>query len=170
MPSLNSVFLWASFVCMYFSLIMMKIPLLAFGSNCDKVIQRCRCHQVYSDLLLTAMHSSVHASTSASCLLLPVVLGVPAHCGLVHRFPGCHGCLPACCCWCWCLEFQIVTVAWFTRSRPSLLPCSRVSSLSPLSSCLLVPGSCTTSSEPLLSFCLIPSSSSLEFLALVQRW
>jgi hypothetical protein len=97
---------------MYFSLIMMKIPLLAFGSNCDKVIQRCRCHQVYSDLLLTAMHSSVHASTSASCLLLPVVLGVPAHRGLVHGVPACHGCLLARCRW--FLEFQIVTVAWFT--------------------------------------------------------
>ena len=92
----------------------MKIPSLMFGNNRVKVIQRCRCHQVYSGLLLTAMHSFVHESTSASCLLLPVVLGVPAHCGLVHRFPGCHGCLPACCCWCWCLEFQIVTVAWFT--------------------------------------------------------
>ena len=110
---LNSVFLWASFTCVYLLLTRMKIPpSLAFGNNCDKVIQRCRHHQVYSSLLLTAMHSSVRASTLASCLLSPEVLGVAAHRGLVHGVPGCHGCLPACCCW--FLEFQIVTVVWFT--------------------------------------------------------
>ena len=80
------LFLWASFVCVYCLLIRMKIPSLAFGSKCDKVIYKWRCKQVYSGLLLTVTHSSVHASTSVSCLLLPVVLVVliPAHRGLVH--------------------------------------------------------------------------------------
>jgi hypothetical protein len=60
---INSVFVWASFVCVYFSLLIrMKIPSLTFGNNRDKV-RRCRCHQVYSGLLLTLTHSSVHEGT-----------------------------------------------------------------------------------------------------------
>jgi hypothetical protein len=112
------------------------------------------------------MHSSVQTSTSASCLLLPVVvLGVPAHHGHVHGVPGCHGCLPACCRW--FLEFQIFTVAWFMGFKAVTVTLFMGSQLVTDVFLLAVARFCT-SFEPMLSSCLIPSSLSLVALALVQ--
>ncbi len=100
-------------------------------------------------------------TTSASCSLLPKVLRVPAHRGLVHGVPSWHSCLPAPSLALFSLwpdsrgsrplkGFQLVTVAFFQ---------------------LTVARYCT-SFEPLMSSCLIhPSSSSLltsQALALIK--
>ena len=92
----------------------------------------------------------IYASTSPSCSLSPVlVLGVPAHRGLVHGvLLGCHSCRPTRCRGSWSsrLSLSACFSLWpgSRGSKPSLLPCSQVSSLSPLSSCLPLPGSCTS--------------------------